>query len=262
MSRKSRLPAGTDPDYNQVSTCHVCGSEYMARFNVGDRARVCTPHSHRCVPESNNGHKIPCSEKCCKSQWKQGASAQFLDGSIDPRKVLTDQEFKIVLRETHSLSKIIGSTIRFIAATGCRLREALLLRREDVSITKGTLSIVRIPTLKRAGRPKRRVDLRNKSAAMIELIHICLRLNPQEMIFKAAPRTIQSKLEAILDKVKPDRASLVHILRHTHASQLIAHGADWNYVRARLGWSSLEMAKVYTHTNKGRVDQVLGEMPD
>lgn len=262
MSQKSRTPPEADPDYNHAATCHVCGSDYMARFNVGGRARVCTPPSHRCVSETKNGRRVACSQKCCKSQWERGASAQFLDGAIDPRKVLTDAEFKIMLKETKSLRPIIGSAIRFIAATGCRLREALLLRREDVDVMDGMLSIVRIPTLKRAGRPKRRVDLRNKSAAMRELAQICSKLQPQEVIFKAAPRTIQAKLEVILDKIKPDRASLVHLLRHTHASQLIARGADWNYVRARLGWSSLEMAKVYAHTDTGRVNEVLGDMPE
>ncbi|MGH9388715.1 MAG: tyrosine-type recombinase/integrase, partial [Vicinamibacteria bacterium] len=72
-----------------------------------------------------------------------------------------------------------------------------------------------------------------------------------------ARRSLQKRLEGILEKFKPDREGLVHIFRHTKASQLVAAGADWQMVRQQLGWASLEMAKRYVHTDEEKISKVL-----
>jgi len=183
-----------------------------------------------------------------------------MDSAIDPRYVLSDDEFARMMKASRKLDNPEGITIRFIARTGCRLQEALLVRRSNLEIVKGVFSAIRIPTLKRAGRPVRRVYLSNKDDFTEELKTWAQKMGPDDLLFPVARRTLQRKLEKILDVVKPNRASLVHLLRHTRASQLIAAGGDWGFVRQQLGWATLEMAKRYVHTNHDAIETVLGKI--
>ena len=253
-----------DPLYTIDAHCHVCQAAYKARYNVGRRAKVCTPKSHKCRRgKDRNGRRIPCLEKCCKSQYRRGASASAMDSAIDPRKVLNEKEFAGVQRAAKKLGVTglvaIGLAIRFLSATGCRLGEMILVRKRDFSWQPGDVSIVKVTTLKRAGRPIRSVHLLNKSPFVKELREWVKRMKPEDRVFPVARRSVQRELEKIFDKVKKDRESLAHIFRHTRASQLIAAGADLNYVRQQLGWTSLEMAKIYTHVlDHGKIARVLG----
>lgn len=247
--------------YTVPAICHCCSRKFLARYNVGGRAKVCTPPSHICKKgdkKVKGDQKIPCVEKCCRSRYARSESSSAMDNAIDPKKVLNDEEFKKVVAETRKTKDLLSSTLRFIAATGCRLGEALLVRRQDVDLRSGKLSVVKVPTLKRGGRPIRSVYLRNRHWVVPEIRAL---LNghgkPADLLFPVARRSLQRRLEAILEKFKPDREGLVHIFRHTRASQMIAAGADWQMVRQALGWASLEMAKRYVHTGEDKISEVL-----
>lgn len=183
-----------------------------------------------------------------------------MDSAIDPRFVLDDGQFDRMWKASKKLEDPKGITIRFIASTGCRLEESSLVYLEHLDWTAGEYSIVRITTIKRSGRPPRQVHIYNDSEFARELRKWTKNAKPNEPLFPVARRTLQRAFEKILDPIKPDRASLVHILRHTRASQLIAKGANWNYVRQQLGWSSLEMAKRYVHADKDHIAKVLGKL--
>jgi integrase len=252
-------------DYRIPATCHVCGKDFLARYNVGDRAKVCTDKDHVCrrreTPRAGGGTRIVvCVEKCCRSQYGQGATAAAMDSSIDPRFVLAEDEFAKVWKGMKRIPDPEGICLRFIARTGCRLEEARLVRPGSVSWKTGIYSEVAIPTIKRKGRPIRRVLIANvdeKFGFTEELRRWTKRADPKGPLFQVARRTLQATFERIVDPIKPDRGTLVHILRHTRASQLIESGADYNFVRGQLGWSSLEMAKRYIHTSEGSIAKVL-----
>lgn len=244
-------------DYRIPATCHVCGEKFMARYNVGDRAKTCTPPDHKCRKGTKNGRKTPCLDECCRSKYYRGASAAAIDSAVDPRYVLSKHEFDSMWKSSLKLDDPEGVTIRFIARTGCRLKESALVMPGGLEWLRGPYSIVRIPTIKRAGRPVRQVHLDNRDGFTDELRRWAKRADPAVRLFPVARRTLQRALERVLEPIKPDRASLVHILRHTRASQLIAAGADWNYVRCQLGWARLEMAKRYVHTDTETIAEVL-----
>ena len=246
--------------YCVAATCHVCGKKFMARYNVGDRAKVCTQPGHACKPGTKKGRKTSCLEECCRSRYRMGASAATMDSAIDARKVLSDEEYDKVWAASKKIRDPEGVTIRFVASTGCRLGEALLLRAGALQWQDGPISTVRIPTLKRKGRPLRGVHLDNRGEFAKELLEWSGALKQDDVLFPVARRTLQEAVERILDKVKPDRESLVHIFRHSRASRLIAAGGDWNYVRQQLGWANLEMAKRYVHTDQAAVAKVLGKL--
>lgn len=247
-------------DYTVPSKCHVCEEKFLARYNVASRAKVCTPPTHTCRPGKKDDEKIRCLDKCCRSKYQRGVAAAIMDSAIDPRKVLSDDELEETLKASKGLENPAGITLRFIAETGCRLGEAFLIRKESLQWQQGSYSVVKIPTLKRAGRPLRSVHLNNKGPHVPELRKWASRLEAGATLFDIPRRSLQHALERILRKVKPDRASLVHIFRHTRASRLLAAGADMAYVRQQLGWSSLELLKIYAHTSEEKITGVLARL--
>jgi integrase len=230
----------------------------MARYNTGDRAKVCTSPKHICKQkvmkiEGRRDRLITCIEECCRSKYLKGSTLSASNAAIDSRKCLNDDEYRKVLTETRKINNPAGITIRFILETGCRCGEALLVRRKYIDWKNGPFSSIRMPTLKKSGHPLLPVDLDNKSDLGNELRIWVRQFRPNDLIFQIPKRTLQSIFERILDLVKPDRFGLIHILRHTRASRLIEAGMDFNYVRSQLRWSSIELAKIYVHTKEEKV---------
>jgi integrase len=244
--------------YTVPANCHVCSKKFMARYNVGDRAKVCTPPSHKCKRKTIYipGHKdrlVVCIEKCCRSKYYKGAASAATSASLDSRKFLNDSEYTKTISETKKLPNPFGIGVRFTLEVGCRLGETLLVRKRHVEFKEGPLSIVRIPTLKNTGHPLLPVHIDNKGKFIVELREFVKNLKPNDFLFSVARRTFQRTFERLLDKVKPDRSSLVHILRHTRASRLVASGLDPNTIRQEMRWKSIELLKVYSHTTEGEV---------
>jgi integrase/recombinase XerD len=162
-----------------------------------------------------------------------------------------------VIAETRKVKDTLSVTLRFIAATGCRLGEALLVRMRDVDFRRGNLSVVKIPTLKRGGRPVRSVFLRNDHWMIAELRVIIKDKKSGKALFPVSRRGLQRRLEGILEKFKPDREGLIHIFRHTRASQLVKANVPMNTIRQQLGWSSIELLKIYAHSGEDEIASAL-----
>ena len=247
-------------DYRIPAKCRVCGKPFLARFNVGKRARACTPPSHRCQLGEKNGRKVTCIDACCRSKYYRGAVAAAAGTSIDTRKLLTDSEFKKTLAASKKLDNPYGITIRFILGTGCRLGEALLVRKEHLEWRASSLSVIRIPTLKKVGHPELPVYFESKSDLAKELRDWTVDLKPEDPLFPVSRRTLQRIFERVLDKIKPDRASLIHIMRHTRASQLVKSGLAPAVIREQMRWASIELLKVYSHSTEEEVSKALGRI--
>ncbi len=237
--------------YTIPARCRICGTRFLARYNVGSRAKCCTRGSHSCSPSSNTlpsgkVKTIPCKIKCCRSQYAQGKSATMMDHAIDQTKVLSDPEFKKVVALIRQLPNREKMPLLFIAATGCRLGESFLVYPEDLDFTSQIPS-ARIPTLKRKGRPVRTVDLTDPIFTRELKAYSKTRKNL--VLFEAGRRTLQKKFKEVLANAKLKKSGAVHLLRHTRASQLIRAGCDLPEVRRLLGWASLEMLKIYAHTD-------------
>jgi integrase len=245
-------------EYRIPATCYVCNKDFLARYNMGERAKTCTPPTHVCQRKTvkvpgRRDKLISCVEGCCRSRYVKGATLSSSNASIDTRKFLDPTEYKKVIVATRKIDDPNGITLRFILETGCRCGEALLVRREYIEWKDGPLSNIRMPTLKKQGHPLLPIHLDNQSTLAKELRVWVKGLKPSELLFRVAKRTLQRSFERILDEVKPDHASLIHILRHTRASRLIEAGFDFNYVRSQLRWSSIELAKIYVHTTEEKV---------
>ncbi len=256
--KKKKEKVVLDKDYCVAAVCHVCSRAFMARYNMGDRAKTCTSKDHICERKTikipgRRDKLITCVEKCCRSQYYKGSAGAMVTSAIDSRKFLNGVEYTKTIQESHKLENPYGIAIRFTLETGCRCGETLLVRKRHLELRTGPLSTIRMPTLKKAGHPELPVDLDNSGKFAKELMTWIKRMKPDDLLFPIAKRTFQRSFERILDKVKPDRSSLVHIMRHTRASRLIAAGFDFNYVRKQLRWSSIELAKIYVHTEEEKV---------
>lgn len=247
-------------DYRVPASCHVCAKKFLARYNVAARAKVCTPPTHRCQVSVVMGKKVSCLDLCCRDRYRR-ASTAMAGSAIDSRKFLNDAEYK---KAREAIRAILDRNLRmalwFILETGCRLGEVLLVRKNHVDFRSGDLSVVQIPTEKKIGHPALPVHLDNKDAFTKELRRWVEEVLPGEPLFVAGRRTLQRTFGRILDRVKPERASLVHILRHTRASRLTASGMDPNTIRAEMRWSSIELLKIYSHTTEEKISKAFGRI--
>ncbi len=263
----------SDP-YNFPATCHVCGTAFLARYNVGPKAKVCTTKAHSCersytptfTPSgevTGKGKVISCVEKCCRSLYLAGLNSQSTN-EIDRSRILSDEEFQKVMLYTYKLNPPMGLAIRFTGATGCRVSETLLVRRENL-LMDWEGHTVKIPSVKREGRPLRTVDISDPIliAELFLLKEDCEKKGrPRGLLFyresdSGAPeeterplvkRTLQYNFSLILKKLGIVKDTGIHILRHTRATQLTSAGSNLVYVSRQLGWTSIEMARNYVKT--------------
>ncbi len=250
--------------YTIPAVCEVCGLSFKARYNVGSRAKVCTRPDHVCEPgvdylPSGRQKVDPCLGKCCRSKFRASSGSLSMNQAIDDSKLLSNEEFKLVMRASFKIPKPHGIVIRFLGATGARIGEALLVRREDFN-PDGEIPTVRIPTSKkRHGIPKRTVDLTDE--VLVAELKAMKRKCPKGPFFLAVKRTTQYHFGRIMAKLNLEKSTGIHILRHTRASQLMRQGALPAHIAQQLGWASLEMAKTYSHIDVPARKALLGKMP-
>lgn len=218
--------------------CTVCRSEYIPRYNLGKRARVC--------PRKN-----------CKLQYsRRGIS---LDSNLDRRKFFSEGEFLRFVLASYGTPNPAGVALRLIAATGMRVGEAILLQVKNVHPEKA-IPFVEVPTLKRVGHPIRNVHLHDRG--MIEELKNWISGKPKEtLLFPCTRRLIQLYFSRISKKLEFEKEGAVHVLRHTRASQLIEAGFSWKYIQEQLGWVNLNMASNYIGSDRNQIAECAENLP-
>jgi integrase/recombinase XerD len=162
----------------------------------------------------------------------------------DLPKYLTTQELFAGL-ELIDCSTFLGlrdyALILFLYASGCRISEALAIKREDV--VDGWLKI-RFAK----GEKERMVPL---APVAVEALNRYLGTLSYSSSFvwvnyRGEPLSRVSAYKI----VKKYLGVSPHVLRHSFASSLIIGGADLRIVQELLGHSSLETTQIYTHIQK------------
>ena len=256
MQRKNPRPAETN------AVCVECKKPSLSPANTMKRAKVCTPKSHACksyIQESPTGKKrtFPCTEDCCRSRHRAGATSQFLSGVLDKDKWFENPaELIRVLKKVAEIKDPYRIGILLIAETGMRVGEALILKVSDFDHDTDPPHIM-VATLTRKGHPHRRVDLRPVFAGLIAK-YLAKReegAKGTDPLIPCSKRSLQgwwTKCQADAG-TRPLRG--IHALRHTHFSRLAEIGVDPVYAQRRAGWASLSMYAVYAHisdrTRKG-----------
>jgi len=191
-----------------------------------------------------------------------------------PRMAKTLKEVQIL--EPHELNLLLRNagepwrTMWYTAAmTGMRLGELIALKKTDIDWDNNTITIQRSLGRKKIGGDYQWIT--PKSAAGVRTIEIWIdhkkllqeftltsRDNPYGLLF-ATPSGLPINASNMTKRVwaevlKQSQIQHVkfHALRHTHASMLIAAGADIKYIQHRMGHSSSKVTlDTYGHLMKG-----------
>ncbi len=154
-------------------------------------------------------------------------------------------------------TKLLGlrdyALVLFLYASGCRVSEAILAKREDLNMEDPNNAWLKIRFAK--GQKERMVPLApiavnalqaylNEASMQSAYLWLNYRAEPLSRI--SAYKIIKSHLN-----VSP------HVLRHSFASALIIGGADLRVVQELLGHSSLETTQIYTHIEKKHLAQTV-----
>jgi len=138
--------------------------------------------------------------------------------------------------------------ILFLYASGCRISEALSVRREDLN--EGWLKIRFAKGQKERMVPLAPIAIKAVetylSNASLQSEYIWLNYRGEPLSRISAYKIVKTHLN-----VSP------HVLRHSFASSLILGGADLRVVQELLGHSSLETTQIYTHIQQENLAQTI-----
>jgi integrase len=180
-----------------------------------------------------------------------------------------------LLIESASGPWCLGMFLDVAADTGARRGEVLALRRSD--IVDGYATIERSLTQTKEGvvfkstkteRP-RRVELPASTLAKLEEHYKRLDEHRREqgpayradldLIFcnpdgtPLKPDSVSATVSSLCRRLGLPKGASLHVLRHSHASVLLANGVDLATVSERLGHSSVRVtAEIYSHAIRGR----------
>ncbi len=140
--------------------------------------------------------------------------------------------------------------ILFLYASGCRISEALLAKRDDIN--EGWLKIRFAKGQKERIVPLAPIAIEALEAylkeASMQNEHIWLNYKGEPLSRISAYKIVKKYLG-----VSP------HVLRHSFASALIIGGADLRVVQDLLGHSSLETTQIYTHIEQQNLADTMNQ---
>ena len=139
--------------------------------------------------------------------------------------------------------------ILFLYATGCRISEALMCKREDIS-DEGWLRIRYAKGEKQRVVPIAKVALE----ALQRYLELCDITSPYIWLNYKGNRLSRVSAFNICKKrigVSP------HVLRHSYATALITGGADIRVVQELLGHSSALTTQIYTHIENTQLSETV-----
>lgn len=177
-------------------------------------------------------------------------------------KYLSESEVEALLDAARDIEGLPGlkaqAGLEILYATGLRVSEMLALRAEALS-TDATMLLI-----KGKGGRERMIPLSDAARQVAATLRAA---SPAKARYLFAGRDItkpmtrqgfalllkQVAIEAGLD---PDRLS-PHVLRHSFASHLLAHGADLRALQKLLGHADIATTEIYTHVLAERLQKLV-----
>jgi len=146
--------------------------------------------------------------------------------------------------------------LELLYGTGMRLSELLGLRRDDVDLAQGLLSV--------RGKGNRERLSPVQGEALKWLKRWLESLGPgrgADPLFPGrkgtlSERTVQRRVAHWLGQVAALERCSPHVLRHSFATHLMDRGADMRAIQELLGHASLTSTQVYTHLTTQRLKEV------
>jgi Site-specific recombinase XerD len=176
----------------------------------------------------------------------------FKLGDVPPLESLVDaveRAYRDVEKGRYRLRDL--ALVAVLTFTGCRLGEALALRREDVDVKNRT---IRIRQLKKRGEFSRVVPV--PSRLFWEIMERYLRKNPGDRLFEISDRQARNivyKFTAryLKKKIRP------HAIRHAYAIAVLKKTKDLEAVRRLLGHADYKHLKHYLNYTQEDLEEEL-----
>ena len=151
--------------------------------------------------------------------------------------------------------------VELLFATGARVSEIAGLKKENISISTGTVII------RGKGNKERFIQICNKETLKI--------LNDYSSLFagkidssggyflinrlgkKLSDQSIRIIVKNLAKEARIQKHITPHVFRHTFATLLLEKDVDIKYIQSLLGHSSIMTTQIYTHVNHEKQKQIL-----
>lgn len=151
-------------------------------------------------------------------------------------------------------------------STGCRVSELCDIDRNQINLQTGEFSV-------RGKGDKTRVVFLSDTAKESLQAYMDSRKDPYKPLFvrtrgpkgnkeltddkfRITPRSIERIVEKYRIKAGIVQRISPHVLRHSFATDLLAHGADLRSVQEMLGHANVSTTQIYTHVTNARLKEV------
>jgi integrase/recombinase XerD len=180
-------------------------------------------------------------------------------------KYLSESEVGALLQAARDMAGLPGlkmvAGLEILYSTGLRVSELVALPAQALSTDAAVLLV------KGKGGKERMIPLSDTAKAAARQLReaIANAKRPARYLFpgrdgrKAMTRqgfALQLKQVALQAGIDPARLS-PHVMRHSFASHLLAHGADLRSLQKLLGHSDISTTEIYTHVLAERLDQLV-----
>ena len=160
-------------------------------------------------------------------------------------KYLTEQEYARVKLAAEGFSYRDRSLILFLFSSGCRSSEASNLNIQDLNVEKRTASV------KGKGKRIRQVHFSEECALVLKDYLKTRTGDEEEPLFmnKFGQRLTKSGIYGITTKLGKlaglNQSLHPHCFRHTFATNMLARGADLEFIADEMGHANLNTTRVY-----------------
>ncbi|MGH7049371.1 MAG: tyrosine recombinase [Acetobacteraceae bacterium] len=199
--------------------------------------------------------------------WWKDDPTRHLDSPRLPKalpKFLSESEVEALLtaagsRPGHS-GLVAKAALEILYASGLRISELLSLRAAAFAAASPVMLV------RGKGAKERMVPLSAAASAASRAL-IAARPAPQHFLFTGRdPRRAMTrqgfaallKQVALAAAIDPARVS-PHVLRHSFASHMLAHGADLRSLQMLLGHADIATTEIYTHVLSDRLTRLVAE---
>ncbi len=151
-------------------------------------------------------------------------------------------------------------------STGCRVSELCGIDRNQINLHTGEFSV-------RGKGDKTRVVFLSTTAKECLTRYIDSRKDPYKPLFvrtrgpkgtkeltdekyRLSPRSVERIVERYRVKAGIVQRISPHVLRHSFATDLLAHGADLRAVQEMLGHANVSTTQIYTHVTNARLKEI------
>jgi integrase/recombinase XerD len=190
-------------------------------------------------------------------------------------KVMDLREVNKIFRAAYTTNMKQGETLSFssmevlrnivvielLFATGARVSEIANLRKENIDLTSGSVSI------KGKGNKERFIHIcNNESLKVLKEYNVIFseKIKDSGGFFlinrlgnKLSDQSIRQIVKNLAKKAGLQRKITPHVFRHSFATLLLEKDVDIKYIQTLLGHSSIMTTQIYTHVNRAKQKQIL-----